>query len=42
MNRQTKRDADDIEFDTFDQYLNSELMVNRDGEAAMAKVVKCV
>ena len=30
----------DIEYETFDQYLYSEFMVNRDGEAAMAKVVK--
>jgi hypothetical protein len=32
--------ADKIEFETFDQYLNSEFMVNKDGKTAVAKVVK--
>ncbi|KAI2506538.1 Reverse transcriptase (RNA-dependent DNA polymerase) [Fragilaria crotonensis] len=40
MNQPAKRDADDIEFDSFDQYLNSEFLVNNDGETAMARVVK--
>ena len=40
MNQPAKEDADDIEFETFDRYLNSEFMVNKDGEQAMAKVVK--
>jgi hypothetical protein len=40
MNQPAKEDADDIEFETFDRYLNSEFMVNKDGEHAMAKVVK--
>jgi Reverse transcriptase (RNA-dependent DNA polymerase) len=40
MNQPAKSDADDIEFDSFDQYLSSEFMVNQDGEAAIAKVVK--
>ena len=34
MNQPAKRHADEIEFETFDQYLNSEFMVNqgwRDG-----------
>ena len=40
MNQPAKLDADDIEFDSFDQYLNSEFMVNQDGDIATAKVVK--
>jgi hypothetical protein len=40
MSQPAKQDADDIEFETFDQYLNSEFMVNKDGENSMAKVVK--
>ena len=40
MNQPAKREADEIEFDTFDQYLNSEFLVNNDGETAMARVVK--
>ena len=40
MNQPAKIDADDIEFETFDQYLNSEFMINQDGDAAIAKVVK--
>ena len=40
MNQPAKRHADEIEFETFDQYLNSEFMFNKDGETAMAKVVK--
>ena len=33
-------EADDIEFDSFDQYLSAEFVVNRDGEMATAKVIK--
>jgi hypothetical protein len=37
MIQPAKQDADDIEFETFDQYLNSEFMVlNKDGENSMA------
>jgi hypothetical protein len=35
-----KQHADEIEFETFDQYLNSEFMVCQDGKTAVAKVVK--
>jgi hypothetical protein len=40
MNQPAKFDADDIEFDSFDQSLNSEFIVNQDGEMATAKVIK--
>ncbi|KAI2490038.1 Reverse transcriptase (RNA-dependent DNA polymerase) [Fragilaria crotonensis] len=40
MNQPAKPDADDIEFDSFDQYLSAEFMVNQDGETATAKVIK--
>ncbi len=40
MYQPAKVDADDIEFDSFDQYLNSEFMVNQDGDVATAKVIK--
>jgi hypothetical protein len=40
MNQPAKLEADDIEFDSFDQYLNAEFGVNRDGETAIAKVIK--
>ena len=35
-----KSEADDIEYETFDQYLSAEFIVNKDGEPAPAKVVK--
>jgi hypothetical protein len=35
-----KCEADDIEFDYFDQYLSAEFVVNRDGDMATAKVIK--
>jgi hypothetical protein len=40
MNQPAKLEADDIEFDSFDKYLNAEFGVNRDGETAIAKVIK--
>jgi hypothetical protein len=40
MNQPAKSDADDVEFKTFDQYLQSEFYVNKDGHVATAKVVK--
>ena len=36
MLQEPKADADDTEFETFDQYLNAEFMVNANGEPAMA------
>ena len=42
MNQPAKLDANDIEFDSFDQckqYLSSEFVVNQDGEKATAKKV---
>ena len=40
MIQPAKSDADDIEFDSFDQYLSAEFAVNQDGETATAKVIK--
>ena len=40
MNQPAKSEADDIEFDSFDQYLSSEFVINQDGNPAMAKVIK--
>ena len=40
MIQPAKIEADEIEFDSFDQYLNAEFTVNRDGDTAFAKVVK--
>jgi hypothetical protein len=40
MNQPAKSDADDVAFETFDQYLQSEFYVNKDGDVATAKVVK--
>ena len=40
MLQQPSADADDIEFDTFDQYLGAEFIVNSNGETAMATVSK--
>ena len=37
-----KSEADDIEFETFDQYLGAEFLVNANGETAMATVSKRV
>ena len=34
-----KSDADDIEVDSFNQYLSAEFVVNRDGDVATAKVI---
>ena len=39
MNQAAKSEADDIEFDSFDQYLSAEFVVNRDGDVATAKVI---
>lgn len=40
MNQLAKRHADDVKFEACDHNLNSEFMVNKDGETAMAKIVK--
>ena len=40
MMQPEKSDADDIEFDSFDQYLSAEFVVNQDGDVATAKVIK--
>jgi hypothetical protein len=40
MIQPAKSEADDIEFDSFDQYLSAEFVVNRDGEMATVKVIK--
>jgi hypothetical protein len=40
MHQSAKLDADDVEFDSFDQYLSSEFLVNQDGEPTTAKVIK--
>ena len=40
MIQPAKSDADDIEYETFDQYISAEFLVNRNGETASAKVVK--
>jgi hypothetical protein len=40
MNQAAKSEADNIEFDSFDQYLSAEFVVNRDGDVATAKVIK--
>ena len=42
MNVEPKLEADDIDFDGFDQYLGAEFMVNSNGETAMATVSKRV
>ena len=42
MLRDSKSDADEIEFDTFDQYLGAEFLVNSNGETALATVTKRV
>jgi hypothetical protein len=42
MLQASKPDADEIEFDTFDQYLGAEFLVNSNGETAMATVSKRV
>ena len=34
------KESGDIEFETFDQYINAEFRINQDGDAAMAKVIK--
>ena len=36
-----KPEADDLEFETFDQYIGAEFVVNLNGEPTMAKVTKC-
>ncbi|KAI2502107.1 hypothetical protein MHU86_12337 [Fragilaria crotonensis] len=40
MYQPAKLDADDVEFDSFDQYLSSEFLVNQNGEPTTAKVIK--
>ncbi len=40
MYQSAKLDADDVEFDSFDQYLSSEFLVNQDSEPTTAKVIK--
>ena len=40
MIQHPKDDADNIEFDTFDQYLGAEFLINSNGETAMATVTK--
>ena len=42
MLQDPKSDADEVEFDTFDQYLGAEFLVNSNGETAMARVTKRV
>jgi hypothetical protein len=42
MMQDPKSDADDVEFETFDQYLGAEFLVNLNGETTMAKVSKRV
>ena len=42
MLQDPKSEADEIEFDTFDQYLGAEFFVNSNGETAMATVTKRV
>ena len=42
MLQDPKSDADDVEFETFDQYLGAEFMVNSNGETSLARVTKRV
>ncbi|KAI2502057.1 Reverse transcriptase (RNA-dependent DNA polymerase) [Fragilaria crotonensis] len=35
-----KADADDVEFETFDQYINAEFTINNNGETEVARVTK--
>ena len=40
MMQPDKPDADDLEFETFDQYIGAEFVVNLNGEPTTAKVTK--